>query len=200
MNTPNFQRYYPLIALGLLAAATIWLERATRVGDEKTTSAVRHEPDLMVQAFTLRRYDKTGAQQYELTGSRMVHFPDDHSSVIARPNLIFTGNGRPLTMTSAQATVFDQGDRVLLEGDVQAQRAGDAQHAPMTFRSATLTVWPNDERAETRKPLTLTQGATTIQAQAMEAQNLIGDLKLSGGVTARLQRGKPIPTQQNSQP
>lgn len=200
MNTPNFQRYYPLIALGLLAAATVWLERATRVGDEKAVSAVRHEPDLTIQAFTLRRYDKTGAQQYELTGSRMVHFPDDDSSLISRPNLIFTGQGRPLTLTSTQATVLEQGERVLLEGDVQAQRAGDAQHAPMSFRSPTLTVWPNEERAETRKPLTMTQGATIIQAQALEAQNLIGDLKLSGGVTAHLQRGKPNPPTATQQP
>jgi lipopolysaccharide export system protein LptC len=186
----TLQRLYPLIALSLLAAATVWLERATRMGEEKAVSGLRHDPDLMIQTFTLRRFDKTGAEQYELTGSRLVHFPDDDSSLITSPNLEFTGEGRPLTVRGDQGTVFQGGDRVYLEGDVQAQRAADAQHAPMSFRSATLTVWPNDERAETRTPLILTQGATVIRAQALEAQNLIGELKLAGGVTARLQRNK----------
>jgi lipopolysaccharide export system protein LptC len=193
MNTLNTQRFYPLIALSLLAAATIWLERSTRIDDEKAASGPRHEPDLMVQAFTWRRFDKTGGEQYELTGSRLIHFSDDDSSVIARPHLVFTGQGRPLTMTSDQGTVFEQGKRVLLEGDVQIQRAADGQHAAMNFRSPTLTVWPDDERAETRSPLVLTQGPTTIHARAMEAQNLIGELQLEGGVTARLQRAKAAP-------
>jgi lipopolysaccharide export system protein LptC len=178
------------MALGLLAAATVWLERATRTGEEKAIGGLRHDPDLMVQAFTLRRFDKNGAEQYELTGSRMVHFPDDDSSLITRPNLEFTGEGRPLTVRGDQGTVFQGGDKVFLEGDVQAQRVADARHAAMSFRSATLTVWPNEERAETRTPLVLTQGGTVIHARALEAQNLIGELKLAGGVTAQLQRNK----------
>jgi len=190
MSSLKLERLYPLIALGLLAAATVWLERATRMAEEKAVSVLRHEPDLMIQTFTLRRFDKTGAKSYELTGSRLVHFADDDSSHITHPHLDFSGEGRPLTVTAEQGTVYQQGDRVFLEGDVQAQRAPDAQHAPMSFRSATLTLWPNEERAETRTPLVLTQGATVIRAQAMEAQNLIGELKLAGGVTARLQRNK----------
>jgi len=177
MSSLKLERLYPLIALGLLAAATVWLERATRMAEEKAVSVLRHEPDLMIQTFTL-------------TGSRLVHFADDDSSHITHPHLDFSGEGRPLTVTAEQGTVYQQGDRVFLEGDVQAQRAPDAQHAPMSFRSATLTLWPNEERAETRTPLVLTQGATVIRAQAMEAQNLIGELKLAGGVTARLQRNK----------
>jgi lipopolysaccharide export system protein LptC len=190
MSNLNLQRLYPLIALAVLAAATVWLERATRSDGERAATGLRHEPDLMIQTFTLRRYDKTGAEQYELTGSRLVHFPDDDSSVIAGPELVFAGEGRPLTVRGNQGTVFEQGQKVFLEGDVQAERAADARHAAMSFRSPTLTLWPEDERAETRSPLVLTQGRTVIHAQALEAQNLIGELKLAGGVTALLQRNK----------
>lgn len=190
MSGLTLQRLYPLIALSLLAAATVWLERATRSDEERVAGGVRHEPDLMVQTFTLRRYDKSGAEQYELVGERMKHYPDDDSSVITQPRLVFAAEGRPLAVRGDQGTVYQQGDRVFLEGDVQADRAADARHAAMSFRSATLTLWPNDERAETRTPLVLTQGATVIHARALEAQNLIGELKLAGGVTALLQRNK----------
>jgi lipopolysaccharide export system protein LptC len=190
MHRPSFERFYPLIALTLLAAGTIWLERATRQGEEKATTPLRHDPDLTIQAFTLHRYDLKGAQQYQLSGARAVHFPDDDTSLITRPQLVFSGEGRPFTVVSEQATVFQQGERVFLEGDVRAERAGDGQHAPMSFRSATLTVWPGEERGESRTPLVLTQGETVIHAQAMDAQNLIGELQLGGGVTARLQRNK----------
>lgn len=186
----NLQRFYPLFALALLAAATVWLERATRSGEERTGGAPRHDPDLMVQTFTLHRYGTTGTQEYQLAGASLTHYPDDDSSFITRPVLEFSGEGRPMTVRSAQATVFQGGDKVFLEGDVQADRAGDAQHAPMSFRSATLTVWPDEERGETRTPLVMTQGATVINAQAMEAQNLIGEIILTGGVAARLQRNK----------
>lgn len=190
MTGLNLQRLYPLIALGLLAAATVWLERATRITEERAESGLRHDPDLMVRAFTLHRYDATGSQQYQLTGVDLTHFPDDDSSFITRPILEFTGEGRPMTVRGNQATVYQGGDRVYLEGDVQVDRASDAQHAPMTFRSATLTVWPNEERGETRTPLVMTQGASVVHAKAMEAQNLIGEIVLSGGVNARLQRNK----------
>lgn len=186
----NLQRFYPLIALALLAAATVWLERATRSDEERASGGPRHDPDLKFQTFTLHRFGMAGTQEYELTGATLVHYPDDDSSLITRPVLEFAGAGRPLTVRSEQATVYEGGDRVFLEGDVQADRAGDAQHAPMTFRSATLTVWPNEERGETRTPLVMTQGATVIKAQTMEAQNLIGELILTGSVTARLQRNK----------
>lgn len=190
MSGLTLQRLYPLIALGLLAAATIWLERATRGDEVRAVGGLRHEPDLMIQAFTLRRYDKAGAEQYELTGKNMVHYPDDDSSVIAHPQLVFAGDGRPLTVRGEKGTVFEQGERVFLEGNVQADRAPDAQHAPMGLRSPTLTLWPNEEKAETRSPVVLIQGATVIRARALEAQNLIGELKLAGGVTALLQRNK----------
>lgn len=194
MSSLNFQKLYPLVALGLLAGATIWLERATRPGEEKAASGPRHDPDLMVQAFTLRRFDKNGAPQYVLTGSRMVHFPDDDSSVVARPHLLFTGKGSPINLTADQGTGYDQGARVFLEGDVKVLRAGDAQRAPMDFRSSTLTVWPDEERAETRSPLVMTQGGTVVHANGMKAQNLIGSLYLDGGVTARLQHHQANPT------
>lgn len=190
MTGLNLQRLYPLIALGLLAAASVWLERATRVTEERVDRGVRHDPDLMVRTFVLHRYDVAGSQQYQLTGADLTHFPDDDSSLITRPILEFTGEGRPMTVRGDQATVYQDGDRVYLEGNVQADRAGDAQHAPMSFRSPTLTVWPNEERGETRTPLVMTQGASVVHAKAMEAQNLIGEIILSGGVNARLQRNK----------
>ncbi|MBL8445944.1 MAG: LPS export ABC transporter periplasmic protein LptC [Zoogloeaceae bacterium] len=191
MAAMNLERLFPLLALGLLAAGTVWLERTSRIADIKPETVVRHDPDLMVQSFTLFRYDAAGAEEYRLTGKELKHYPDDDTSHILTPRLVFAGQGRPVTLTSAEALVFQQGDRVELQGEVEAVRVADAQHAAMGFRSPTLTVWPNEERAATNTPLVMTQGETIIRARSMEAQNLLGELKLGGGVTGHLPRGKP---------
>lgn len=190
MSATNLERLLPLLALGLLAAGTVWLERTSRVSETKAEAVIRHDPDLMVESFVLFRYDAAGAEESRLIGKDLKHYPDDDSSRITSPKLVFAGKGRPITVTSAEAQVFQQGDRVELQGEVVAVRAPDAQHAAMSFRSPTLTVWPNEERAATNTALVMTQGNTIVRARAMEAQNLMGELKLGGGVTGHIPRGK----------
>jgi lipopolysaccharide export system protein LptC len=191
----NWHRIFPLVALGLLAAATFWLERASQVGPGAPLAAGRHDPDLTVEHFTLRRYDLTGTQQYLLTGQRLTHFPDDDSSLVAEPRLVFYGEGRTLHLDADKAQVAAGGERVDLTDHVRARREGNAQHPPMTFESAALTLWPNSERAETRSPLRLTQGGTVIRANSMSADNLFGQLTLAGKVTALLARRAPATDQ-----
>ena len=63
----------------------------------------------------------------------------------------------------------------------------------MTFASETLTVWPEDERAETRDPVVLTQGVSTAHANGLKSDNLFGTLDLLGSVRVHMPRSPRTP-------
>lgn len=187
----NWYRVFPILALAVLAAATFWLERASRVAPEPPPGSARHDPDLTVERFTLQRYNLSGTRQYQLSGALLTHYPDDDSSLLTQPKMVFDGDGRPLHLEADTGKIISGGERVHLSGNVRAQRQGDSQHPSMIFESAALTLWPDTEQAESRSPIRLTQGATVIHANSMAADNLFGHLSFSGKVTALLTRRSP---------
>ena len=56
----NVQQALPLLILILLVGLTMWLERATRVDDRPSSGKLRHDPDVIVDNFTVRRFDPSG--------------------------------------------------------------------------------------------------------------------------------------------
>ena len=57
-----------------------------------------------------------------------------------------------------------------------------------TLRTEQMTVWPDDEKMRADKPVTLTQGQTVINAERMESDNIVGEVRLQGQVLGILYR------------
>ena len=56
-----------------------------------------------------------------------------------------------------------------------------------------MTVWPDDEKMRSDKPVVLTQGKTVINAQRMESDNIVGEVRLQGQVRGTIYRNTPTP-------
>ncbi|PKO55900.1 MAG: LPS export ABC transporter periplasmic protein LptC [Betaproteobacteria bacterium HGW-Betaproteobacteria-21] len=181
-------RLYPIIAVALLAAASIWLERLTREPDSVAAPSANTAPDFIAEQTRIVGFGKDGRQRYALVAERMTHYPDTDITQVEHPRLEITSGERLLEIRANQGEVSAGGERVDFSGKVEAQREGDPGQVGMTFAAEQLAVWPEEHRAESTVPVRLTQGQTTALANGLRADNLFGTLDLIGQARVNIPR------------
>ena len=184
---------FPLLVLTLLAGVSVWLERVTQQEPVTKTDKTRHEADFSADKITLHRFDPTGKVQYILVADNMVHYADDESTELKNPRLNYLNRPEPVWVESRFASVNKDGSTVVLTDQVLVRRAAHAGKPESTLRTEQMTVWPEDEKMRADKPVTLTQGQTVINAERMESDNIIGEVRLQGQVRGTLYRNAPTP-------
>ena len=184
---------FPVIVLTLLAGVSVWLDRVTQQDPVAKTDKTRHEADFSAERITLHRFDPTGKVQYILVADSMLHYADDESSELKNPRLNYLNRPEPVWVESRFASVNKDGTTVVLTDEVLVRRAAHAGKPESTLRTEQMTVWPEDEKMRADKPVTLTQGQTVINAERMESDNIIGELRLQGQVRGTLHRNAPTP-------
>lgn len=184
---------FPVIVLTLLAGVSVWLDRVTQQEPVTKTDKTRHEADFSADKITLHRFDLTGKVQYILVADSMLHYADDESSELKNPRLNYLNRPEPVWVESRFASVNKDGTTVVLTDQVLVRRAAHAGKPESTLRTEQMTVWPEDEKMRADKPVTLTQGQTVINAERMESDNIIGEVRLQGQVRGTLYRNAPTP-------
>ncbi|TAH52788.1 MAG: LPS export ABC transporter periplasmic protein LptC [Betaproteobacteria bacterium] len=181
-------RLYPLIALTVLAGASLWLDRVTRVDDAPTSSEPQTGPDFAASGTRIIGYARDGSERYELLADRLEHFPADDTTHLTRPRLTVYQGGSVFNVSAERGKVSPGGEQVDLAGDVRARRDPTAAAPALTLVSEALTVWPDPQRARGDRPVELTQGRTVANALGMQADNLFGTLNLTGQVRVHMPR------------
>ena len=184
---------FPVIVLTLLAGVSVWLDRVTQQDPVAKTDKTRHEADFSAERITLHRFDPTGNVQYVLVADSMLHHADDESSELKNPRLNYLNRPEPGWGESRFASVNKDGSTAVLTDEVLVRRAAHAGKPESTLRTEQMTVWPEDEKMRADKPVTLTQGQTVINAERMESDNIIGEVRLQGQVRGTLYRNAPAP-------
>lgn len=182
---------FPVIVLTLLAGVSVWLDRVTQQDPVAKTDKTRHEADFSAERITLHRFDPTGKVQYILVADSMLHYADDESSELKNPRLNYLNRPEPVWVESRFASVNKDGTTVVLTDEVLVRRAAHAGKPESTLRTEQMTVWPEDEKMRADKPVTLTQGQTVINAERMESDNIVGEVRLQGQVRGILYRNAP---------
>lgn len=178
---------YPLLVMALLAGLTLWLERTSQQDDGAGRNKLRHDPDFYVEHFTLRRFDDQGRLQHALTAERLQHFPDDDSTEVKSPRLIYYGP-RVTTATARSAWLDKGGEHVRLNDDVRVVRAGDGETPETVITTTVLHVVPDEEIAHTTAPVTISQGRSVIHGVGLEANNKTQVAVLNGPVRGIIHR------------
>jgi lipopolysaccharide export system protein LptC len=186
-------RLYPVIALAALAAATMWLEQATRSDEPRAAAAARQLPDFIGERIRLVRYDASGEPQYELVADRITHFPLGDVAEFDFPRLRYDTPDGELRIRADWAASRNGGEVLELAGNVEVFREGLAGNPHLTLSSKTLTLWPDDQRAETADPVVLTRGDSVARGNAMKADNLFGTLHLIGDASVLMPRSRSTP-------
>lgn len=170
----------PMLFLILLAGASFWLDRAVQsvFPQEKNT---RHDPDFWAENFTIKKFGEDGKLQNTLTASKLMHYPDDDTTVITAPTVRYYRDP-PVVISSATGLISNNGKEVALVGNVQIKRETTKASPATQVETRVLTLFPDDELAVSREPVTITQGRSIIKGGGMESNHKTGVSVLSGRV------------------
>jgi lipopolysaccharide export system protein LptC len=172
----------PLVLLTLLAALTFWLERTSQVEDARREGKLRHDPDFIVDHFTVQRFDLKGGLQYVLTATKMLHYPDDESTDVTGPTLVYYGGSRPAQISARRASISKDGKEIVLFDDVRMVSAASKATPEFVVTTSQMHFFPDDDVARGKMPVTITQGATVIKGDGFIADRRTQTVKLIGRV------------------
>ncbi|MDR2032005.1 MAG: LPS export ABC transporter periplasmic protein LptC [Azoarcus sp.] len=175
-------RFYPVAIAALLAAGSVWLEHLTRAPESAAAAAESRMPDFVADKVRISGFSHDGALRYTLDSTRLTHLPHNGITVAEQPRLqLFTQTQR-MRIDADRGEVAPGGERVDLSGNVEARHESGPGDTAMRFSSDRLTVWPDTQRAASNAPVRLTRGNAHATANGIEADNLFGNIKLSGEV------------------
>ena len=179
---------FPLSLLLALAGLTFWLRYATELPAERHDGKNRHDPDFIVTDATLHKIDLTGALTYTIKAPDIRHYPDDDTTDLIKPNVVYLNPARPPVTLSAERGHMDKaGKQVDLYGDVRIARAESAQDPAMTAFTPELTVLPDDEKAFTKSPVLITKGKSWLKGVGLQVDNRAQTYILESQATALLE-------------
>ena len=178
---------YPVVMFGLVAAMTLWLNRAMNFEPVRPDGKLRHDPDYFVDNLNGKRFDAQGRLQYSLVADHMVHYADDESTELTNPRVLHLGRGTPLRITAAHADVSKDGKVVTLKENVRLVRDASKDKPQMTLTTTVLTVLPDDEFASTAAPVTMTHGRSVVSGTGFEYNNITAVAVLKANVRGALQ-------------
>ena len=175
----------PLILLALLASLSFWLDRKVQPQAHLPDGSTRHDPDFIIDGFSAVKMNPDGTRRYALAAKRMVHYPDDNSTELELPRLIYFDYQRaPVTIRSETAEVEQGGDDVFFRGDVQIIRAAYEHNAELGVFTSFLHVIPEQDLAKTDKPVRMVEGISTASSVGLEFNSVTREIKLLSQVKA----------------
>jgi len=179
--------------MALLALASWWLVRnAPQPQEPITPQQVLHEPDYYMRDFSIKRFDATGRQQSQISGTLMRHYPDTDTLEIDNVRIhAVNDQGHIITATAQQARSNAEGTEVQLFGNAvvvrEAAPSAEADALPrLEFKGQQLHAWINEERVHSSKPVTLTRGSDVLSADSMDYNHPRQILRLQGRVRGTL--------------
>ena len=130
---PRSQSLFPIALMTLLVGLTLWLQRATEIKDNFSDSMLRHDPDYYVDNFTVRRFAPTGGLQSTLIAKKMIHYPDDDTTVITEPQMSFLKGPSPTHLSAKQGLLGPDGGEIVLVGNVRGVRSATTSDPEVVY-------------------------------------------------------------------
>jgi lipopolysaccharide export system protein LptC len=184
MNQFRFTSLIPLVAMAALAGITWWLLQATMPPPhEGEVKPKEHTPDYFADNFSVSELDQSGATQYRLTATNLVHYEDNELSDLIKPAIRAFQPGKPIvTATGDTGTVNGDASIVDLYHNARIVRAAGDGDPRMQADSEHFRVLVNDDVIETEKPVKLQRGLSVMTASGMNYNNVTRVMQLFGNV------------------
>lgn len=181
--------WFPVLLLAAVAAVTVWLDRQVQPPETGGSGKARHDPDYIVDNFTVTRIGPDGVVRYKLNARRMQHYPDDDTTDLDAPKFVnFRGSGMTVTASSKTATLSSNGEDAYLKDDVRLTRSAYENRGELTVRTSWLHVIPDDGIAKTDKQVRIQDANTLITSDGLEFNNETHILKLLSNVRGRYEK------------
>jgi lipopolysaccharide export system protein LptC len=175
--------------MALLALASYWLLRVTPEAPEpRPARALSDEPDYLMQRFSVKVFDASGALKSEVFGAEARHIPNTNSTEIDNARIRSVGPLGQVTTATAQRIVSNgEQTAFTLAGDAVVIREPAGTLPRLEFRGEFIQVETAPERVYSDRPVLLLRGNDRLAGDALDYQG--GDVRvavLTGRVRATL--------------
>lgn len=178
-------RIFPLALMLALALLTFYLERTVR-DDESPPALRRHDPDYIVTNFTTTTYTGEGAVETVMSAERMVHYPDDDTTQLFAPRVVYAKPQQPrFSVRAERGELSRDGDEIFLYGDVVLVRDAAANRPEARMTTEFLHVLRDRSLVRTDRLVKIVEGGRSLEGRGMEYNNASRELVLRADVIAR---------------
>jgi len=189
--TLSATRLFPLLLMLALALLTFWLERTVRV--EAVPAALRsHDPDYVVERFTITDFNRDGVAESALSAARMEHFPDDDSTELLAPRVLQSKPQLPrLALSADRGTLSQDGEEAFLYDNVLVVREAGAGSAEARMHTSFLHVVRARSLMRTDREVRISEGGRAMVGRGMEYDNQSRQLSLHANVRGSFEAKQP---------
>jgi lipopolysaccharide export system protein LptC len=176
---PRSRYWLPLLPLLVLLAFVYWLDKQAQQEIVMAVNNQRHDPDGIMNNFHATKMDLQGVPHFLLEAKELRHYPDHDTTELDMPHMtVLTQDRPPVLINGNRGNISSKGDEVIFRDNVSVLREPVGDQSAMTLRTEYLRVLPNQDWANTDKPVTMVDAYNTIHAIGMEMDNKTRILKL----------------------
>ena len=181
-----------MLALALL---TFWLDRIVHEGEQRPAAFRRHDPDYTIDNFTVTGYDSRGRPESTLSAAKMVHYPDDDSTELVAPQVVYSRADKPrITVRADRGELSQDGEEVFFFGNVLLARAAGEGAGAISVRTEFLHAVRARALVRTDREVEVDEaGRASLSGHGMLYDNDKRTLVLYGPVRARFEPRRSAP-------
>lgn len=178
--------YLPLGVMLVLAMGSWWLVRSMPlIREDNGPRPERTEPDYTLGRFSTEVFDAQGRRVRQMRGEQAQHLPDVQALQIEQVRLwAWSEQGDQMQVQARQGLASDDGDEVLLTGQVHAWRPARDQRPALALRGERVVALQKQERLRSDDPVQIWRGADRFEGQRMDFDMKSGQYELHGRVRA----------------
>lgn len=164
-----------IISIGLSAWSILSTNTSRSTHSPEDTSL----PDAYMEDVVAIVMNKFGTPSIKLSTPKMVHYANNDRTDIQKPLVtIYRKSPNPWDISADFAEASQGVSQINFQKNVVIKHIADKDDPATTMQTTALTVFPNNQSAQTDQPVTITQPDTTIQATGMQANMNEGTVKL----------------------
>ncbi|WP_043317436.1 LPS export ABC transporter periplasmic protein LptC [Microbulbifer sp. HZ11] len=164
--------WFPLVIVVTLVSLGLWFTESPPeqlLGKRPTQQEHSRAADLIIRDARTRHYSIDGDLAYEVDAKRITFFQfarRDRADLTEPRMMFYQGDDTKWRTESRTGVAYDNGQKVVLEGDVSVM---ELPQPGITLRTPKIVIKPREEFAETDKVVTITDGPNLTTGKGLRA-------------------------------
>jgi lipopolysaccharide export system protein LptC len=177
---PLTRQLMPTFLLLLAAALSSWLVIKSLEAPVNTPEPPQNPDAYMFNVSAVKMNALDGTPQDELFSPEMVHYPTADTTNVTTPHIIiFNSNGEePWHIYADQGQARNGTDILQLTSNVRLQQAAGPHNQALIINTSAMTIYPDQQYAETDQPIKLWQPSDTATSVGLKAYQQTGIIDL----------------------
>ncbi|WP_160152796.1 LPS export ABC transporter periplasmic protein LptC [Microbulbifer sp. ALW1] len=164
--------WLPLVIVVALVSLGLWFAESPPkqlLGKRPTQQDHNKAADLIIRDARTRHFNVEGTLAYEVDAERITFFQfarRDRADLTEPRMMFYQGESSKWRTESRSGVAYDNGQKVVLEGDVSIK---ELPQPGITLRTPKIVIKPREEFAETDKVVTITDGPNRTTGKGLRA-------------------------------